>query len=133
MRQTIDRFGCLAHDAWRLESHPMNREDVKNRSYYHPLIARKGAVIGNPVIPHEGVVDNKDKKKRVVAAGRLSEEKNFRLLIEAFNRANIHGYTLHIYGRGEKESELRRLIAKHELIERVFLEGHVDDISEILS
>ncbi len=102
-----------------------------NRLYYHPVISKKGTVIGNPVIPRVGAT-NQDKEKWVIAAGRLSEEKNFRLLIEAFKKANLDGYTLHIYGEGEQERELREFISKNDLVDTVFLEGHVKDISEIL-
>lgn len=68
----------------------------------------------------------------VVAAGRLSEQKGFDLLIPAFKRAveKHPEWQLRIFGTGDLKDELRALIDEHHLYNHVFLMGftsHLDD------
>ena len=77
--------------------------------YFPPAIRARGTVLDNPLdtsrIPtrFEG-----ERKKNVVAAGRLHEQKNFDLLIRAFARFYKihHSYALVIYGEGPEKERL---------------------------
>lgn len=71
----------------------------------------------------------------VIAAGRLTPQKGFDLLIEAFAqvaRANP-GWQLRIHGAGPQRAELRRLILEHELSASVFLMGSTPHLGEALA
>jgi glycosyltransferase involved in cell wall biosynthesis len=71
----------------------------------------------------------------VVAAGRLTPQKGFDLLIPAFAAvAREHsGWQLRIHGAGPQRAELRRLIAEHEAYENVFLMGPTPRLGEALT
>ncbi|MBA2535904.1 MAG: glycosyltransferase family 4 protein [Actinobacteria bacterium] len=66
----------------------------------------------------------------VVAAGRLTPQKGFDLLIEAFAHVveRHSDWRLHIYGSGEKLEELRKLIFERELYNNVFLMGRAREL-----
>lgn len=61
----------------------------------------------------------------IVTVGRLNNQKNHRLLIEAFDEIKelYQKYTLKIYGIGSLEEELKELIVERNLENRVFLMG----------
>ena len=73
------------------------------QSYYSEKIQKKSSIIPNPLDTAKlpGMYEG-EREKRIVAAGRFSEEKNFALLIDGF--AAFHErfpeYTLTIYGEG---------------------------------
>ena len=61
----------------------------------------------------------------VMAAGRLTEQKGFDKLIEAWSIVckKVDGWGLHIYGEGALRNELQKLIDKEGLSKRCFLDG----------
>ena len=79
--------------------------------YFSRAIQKRGVVLDNPLdtsrIParYEG-----ERKRNVVAAGRLHEQKNFDLLIRAFARfyKTHHDYSLVIYGEGPEKERLQK-------------------------
>jgi glycosyltransferase involved in cell wall biosynthesis len=73
--------------------------------------------------------------KIVVAAGRLTSQKGFDLLIPAFAAvARRHpDWKLRIYGGGSDRAKLRRLIFEHHLYNNVFLMGTTPRLGEELS
>ena len=79
--------------------------------YFSRSIRTRGTVLDNPLdttrIParHTG-----ERKRNVVAAGRLHEQKNFDLLIRAFARFYKvhHDYSLVIYGEGPEKERLTK-------------------------
>ncbi|MEZ4508377.1 MAG: glycosyltransferase [Eubacteriales bacterium] len=78
-------------------------------AYFPKSIRERGVVLDNPLdvnrIParHTG-----ERRRVVVAAGRLHEQKNFELLIRAFARfyKTHHEYSLVIYGEGPERERL---------------------------
>lgn len=63
-------------------------------------------------------------KRYILGIGRLTPNKNFRLLIESYAAANIPEKMI-IMGEGSERAPLERLIAKCGLEEKVFLAGYV--------
>lgn len=103
----------------------MNHKDfskVKNR-----------IVIGNPLPTNvkEPItpIDYKERKKTIITAGRLNEQKNQELLIKAFIKVSeeYDDFELHIYGKGELYNYLNKMIAESSAKERIFLEGEVEN------
>lgn len=68
----------------------------------------------------------------VMAAGRLTEQKGFDKLIEAWSIVckKVDGWFLHIYGEGALRNELQKLIDKEGLSKRCFLDGVCNNMKE---
>ena len=75
-----------------------------------------------------------DNQKYILAIGRLTEQKNFTLLINYFNKIKKTDdqIKLVILGLGEKEEYLKSLIKKFKLNERVYLLGHKKNVHKYL-
>ncbi|MBD5356434.1 MAG: glycosyltransferase family 4 protein [Bacteroides sp.] len=77
--------------------------------------------------PYEGLRD-----RRIVTVGRLSHQKNQKILIEAFSKIahKYKDYSLELYGDGELKDELYALCHKLGLSKAVHFMGTVSDIGE---
>ena len=100
------------------------------RDQFTDEIKKKSKVIPNPVSenlpePHIG-----ERKKRIVAAGRFADQKNFSMLIKAFSEfhKDFTDYYLYIYGKGPKEKELKELALNLGIGDSVFFPGFVDNL-----
>lgn len=74
-----------------------------------------------------------DRRKAIINIGRLEDQKNQALLIEAFAAADLKDYTLEIYGDGPLKTDLQNLITDLGLKEKVFLKGHVPNVKEYIA
>ena len=104
------------------------------KEYFSKNIQQKSVIIPNPIdkkIIQRKVYTGK-KEKKIVAVGRLVEQKNHELLINAFNlvKDQIPEYNLIIYGEGSLREKLQEQIERLNLKERVFLPGNVDNIAD---
>lgn len=96
------------------------------KSFFPEPIQRKGVMLSNPVdaqrIPaqYQG-----EREKTVVAAGRLSPQKNMPLLLKAFAAfSQKHpDYRLRIFGEGELREELTELTKTLNIAEKVEMPG----------
>ena len=101
------------------------------RNMFPEEIRLKGVVVPNPI---EVTSKAECGCHKIVASGRLKPQKNFALLIRAFSKflTSHPGHTLHIYGKGPLEEELRQLIGDLSLEGKVFLEGFVEKVHEAI-
>ena len=96
---------------------------------FPPGIRGKSVVIPNPleleIPPCEG-----EREKRIVAVGRLSAQKNHRLLLEAFAsfRKTHKDYVLELYGKGELEEELKAAAVRLGIDSCVRFKGFSDHV-----
>lgn len=115
----------------RADGFIMQTEGAKG--YFPKEIQKKAVVIPNPInmdavrMPFAG-----ERKKEIVAVGRLTKEKNYPLLIQTYRKISkkFSEYKLLIYGEGTLRKELEVLIEKLGLQEKVILAGQKDDIFE---
>lgn len=70
----------------------------------------------------------------ILGIGRLTKQKNFQLLIEAFNEINkdIPNIKLFILGEGEERNKLETLVKKLNLQEKVYLLGYRNNVFNYL-
>lgn len=94
---------------------------------------KKSIVIHNMLMDDNlPVVEFSEKKKEIVGIGRLSEQKNFKLLIDAFSEIESGEYVVRIYGEGPLRKELEKQILHHNLEDKVFLMGRVDRVVDYI-
>ena len=88
-------------------------------------------VIPNPVTYYpQTVLEHNDTYYRIVCAGRLSEQKGYDLLMEAFSliASNCPEWHIDIFGSGDDETMIRQLIADKNLQKRVSIHAPTIDI-----
>lgn len=113
----------------------LQTESAKNA--FPSYIKKKSTIIMNP-LSHEYVDDCNSSNKRkciVMTAGRLTEQKNHHMLIDAFIRFHERhdSYVLNIFGDGELKGILQDYINKKQAEEYIYLRGQTNDIKGELS
>lgn len=105
-------------------------DDVKKKYGLPSEVVQK--VIPNPCIPRKGKNFSKgnDDKKIIIGAGRLSPQKRFDLLVEAFDEIyrDYPDYRLHIYGNGPLYEMLSAKIDTLPSRKAISLIGDVKDV-----
>ncbi|WP_290522433.1 glycosyltransferase [Alcanivorax sp.] len=108
---------------------------------YYKIDVKKVSCIYNPVISDNfnllpAVSQNSLKKQiRLVAVGRLVDQKNYPLMIDVMEtlcRDQVHEFTLDIYGEGELEGELKRCVEQKALTDVVTFRGFSSDLDKVL-
>ena len=101
------------------------------KEQYPAFIREKAVVIFNPV-PSRLPERQSEAAKVIVSAGRLTEQKNHKLLIRAFARFHkiYPEYNLIIYGEGEERASLRELTQELEVANSVTFPGFVENVDD---
>lgn len=104
------------------------------KAWFPKKLQRKSRVINNDVA-QVFFDQNYCPSDLIVNIGRLTEQKNQKLLIDAFSEVSddYNNIRLEIYGSGELQQELQQYIDSIGLHDRVFLMGNTDHIEEVLS
>ena len=103
--------------------------------FFPNKIRKKSTIIANPINDEFFKGDNNNKKgKIIVTTGRLTEQKNHILLIDAFSEVvkKHPEYKLKIYGHGNLEQQLKDKINKLNLNNKVLLMGQTDNVKKEL-
>ena len=108
-------------------------QTVQVKQYFSKSIQKKSIVIQNPIMDDNlPVANDNSAEKEIVAVGRLSIEKNYKLLIRAFAELNIPEYRLKIFGKGPLFNELSDLIDSLRMNDKIILEGSVDRVVDFI-
>ncbi|MDD4972253.1 MAG: glycosyltransferase family 4 protein [Paludibacter sp.] len=82
-------------------------------NYFSPIVRKRGQIIPNPIVQPPAKSDGKpiSNGHTMVAMGRLSSEKGFDILLQAFSQiAHSHpDWTLDIWGLGPEKDNLEKL------------------------
>lgn len=102
------------------------------KQYFNKRIQNKSIVIANPIKNNLPEPINGIRSKKIVAIGRLVEQKNYPLLINAFNeiQKEFSNYELYIYGEGEDKNKIESLISTLCLKDKIKLKGNVSNVHE---
>jgi glycosyltransferase involved in cell wall biosynthesis len=98
--------------------------------------AYRGAIaIGNVAMPAPASSGQRAASRRVIGVGRLSPEKGFDLLIDAFSRIAERNpeWRLEIYGEGPQRASLEVMIWRRGLHQRIALPGETRDVWSVLA
>lgn len=95
------------------------------KKQFSEKIQEKGVVIPNPISISCDGIDEKEKK--IVSVGRLSKQKNHKMLINAFSNVlkKYPEYMLYIYGEGNLRQELTEQIKELGISKNVILPGNI--------
>ncbi len=104
-----------------------------SRGFFSEAISKKAVILRNPVNSlffrprFQG-----EREKTIVAVGRIDENKNHRMLIQAFARIadEFPDYKVIIYGEGELRECLQVEVREMGLAERILLPGNTDAVAE---
>lgn len=88
-------------------------------------IQKRGIVIPNPISEDIEPAYIGERKKKIVAVGRLEPQKNYFLLLHAFLlfHQKFPDYTMHLYGEGYLRKDLQEFIEKKKIDHVVTFEG----------
>lgn len=103
------------------------------KKFFPKKIQKKSVIIANPIKDeflckrYEGV-----REKNIVSVGRITEQKNQKLLIDAFCEINkkYNDYSLKIYGTGNLENDLKTYVSTLEKKDKIYFMGKVNNIKE---
>ena len=100
--------------------------------FFPRSIQKKSIIIPNPIDDSIPMKTGNPREKTIVSFGRLEAQKNIHLLLEAYRlfKTDVEGYTLHIYGSGSMEDELKENAIELGINDYVVWHGFVSDVQE---
>ncbi len=97
-------------------------------NFYNKKVQEKGTIIKNPIILScNRPLDNPIRNKTILAVGRLTKQKNYYNLLDAFKSFNERkngAYDLRIYGGGPLKEELYSYATKIHIVDKVTFMGN---------
>lgn len=105
-------------------------QDIKK--FYPRFIQKKTSIIYNPVSDQVFHLPEVEKEDVVISVGKLDDQKNHALLINAFSKVaqDFPSWKLIIYGEGPLRDSLQKIINSLELTDRVLLPGRSNRVIE---
>ncbi len=99
-------------------------------AFFEEKIQNKGIIIPNPLKEHLPSRYTGKRSKRVVTFARLEPQKNYTLLINAFEvfLRKYPDYILDIYGKGREEEKLVSLVKEKNLSNKINFKGFSKDV-----
>ena len=103
-------------------------------NYFPAAVQKKGSIIGNPIREGLPMWDYQKHERIIIAVGRLAEQKNWPMLLYAFQKFHKKNamYRLEIYGTGILQDKLQEMIRSLKMTDSVRLCGNSDQIGDKL-
>jgi len=145
----LPKLNFIRYIFWKLFSKNIYKVTCPTITTYKHLVKinifekNKLYILRDPIIrPHEFLKKKKEKidnlkiekKNFIVGIGRLTKQKNFHLLIKAFDKILIKypNYHLILLGEGEEEKMLRKEAKKFGIDNKIFFLGHQNNVYKYL-
>lgn len=107
-------------------SNKLGIERKKITTIYNPIVSSDLLEKINRPINSPSLISSSE--KTIVSVGRLADEKNFPMLIRAFNEVQKKvDSRLFILGDGYAENELKNLVSQLDLVDKVIFTGFIDN------
>ena len=105
------------------------------RDYFSKSIRKKGVIIENPITIEKLPRKTETQTFKMIAVGRLEPQKNFEMLISAFEKfqKSNQEYSLQIFGRGSQKEYLQELIKQKGLPEKIVIRDFSNEIFKELA
>lgn len=101
------------------------------KEYYSKPLQKKAFVLGNPInqVFIDAPIRDIKKIERFIAAGRLTKQKNYQMMLNGFALAcKENDIVLDIFGDGEMKDEIKKMISDLSMDERIFLHDRTENI-----
>ncbi|MFT5548675.1 MAG: glycosyltransferase involved in cell wall biosynthesis [Candidatus Azotimanducaceae bacterium] len=122
--------------AWLCASKVISNNTVQQSTWWYRLLYRKkrGSVIFNAVnVPELERQDRINDVIRFVSFGRLTKQKNYPVVLEAFSRIrHLDNWRYDIYGKGEDKGALLQQLTTLGLSDRVAIHDYSKQIHSII-
>ncbi len=109
----------------------------KSACFFTKKLRKTDIVIPNAIFNESiySLTPPKSREKIICAVGRLTEQKRFDILIDAFKQieSKIPDYNLIIFGEGELREKLEKQIKDYNLQDRIFLPGKNPDAVKVVN
>ena len=126
----LTRF--LAKTLFRLANGIVFQTDEAQK-WFPKSIQKNSKIIFNPVDDIFYHTSYEGERHNIVTAGRLTAQKNHKMLIYAFSQiADQISDNLIIYGEGELRSDLENLVSKLHMENRIFLPGSIKNVADTI-
>tara|TARA_B100000795_G_scaffold204366_1_gene157976 strand:+ start:1950 stop:3095 length:1146 start_codon:yes stop_codon:yes gene_type:complete len=86
-------------------------------------------------LKEDKIFDKRFEKNNIILVGRLTKQKNFDLIIEAYNHNKILSkeFKIFIFGDGELKKNLKKKVNSYNLKDRIIFLGHKDNIYKYMA
>lgn len=123
-------FVRIATELFYPYTHKVIFQTMRSLKYFSERVRKNSTVIPNPIRVTSSAINIKTNK--IVNVGRLTDQKNQSMLIEAFFEIHkVHPeYELWIYGEGPLRNKLNRMTTKLGINHKVHMPGNVVNIHE---
>lgn len=114
------------------KAHKIVFQTQEAKEFFPKKVQEKGIIIPNPL--REGLPEpfEGEREKKIVSFGRLEPQKNYAMLLRAFEKfSKIHpDYTLVLYGQGKLEDELKKQAEAAGIADKVVFAGFSKNVHE---
>ena len=144
----LPKLNYLRKIFWKLYSKKIYKITCPTQSTLETIreskifVKNKIVLLKDPIISIKNIKNKKNQtidkdlinQKYILGIGRLTKQKNFKLLLQSFFQLNkkYPEYKLYILGDGEEKIALNNMIDKYKLKSKVFLLGHQDNVFNYL-
>lgn len=113
-------------------------QTIGEKEYFNTIVSPRvpQIIIENPLKPNLPSYQPDKITNVFIAAGRLYHQKNYKMMIDAFEmvvKSGRIGYKLKIYGQGDLQDELTQYISVKKLDDYISLEGFSEDIHSVMA
>ena len=128
-----DRIMKLAANVLYAKASKVIFQTKDQSKFFSKAVQKKGIILRNPLNPEfMGEPYEGEREHTIVSVGRVDENKNHKLLIDAFmNIAKDYpDWKVKIYGDGELREKLQKYAIDRGFGEQILLLGNTNDVSE---